>query len=119
MQCCGDRFAVDSTVSWSAFPVTDPSGYDEFLDAELSASITDHEEHHAIDDQNLATVSGVVRSIDAVFCRYRVADRVATPIARSGVLEPRSSVDGWEAEDEVGFGRTFVGYLVTLESDQV
>jgi hypothetical protein len=115
MQCCGEPFALDSLVTWSAVPVTGPDWYSEFLDVEVAASITDHEEHHADDRLNLTNLIGVVRSIDAVFCRYHVVDRTATPIARSGVLEPRTSVDGWEAEDEIGVGRTFVGYLVNLD----
>lgn len=115
MQCCGDPFALDSSVTWSTFPVTDPTWWNEFLDPEVASSITDHEEHHAQDDRKLANVNGVVRSIDAVFCRFRVVDRAATPIAGSGVLEARTPVDGWEEEDEVGVGRSFVGYLVTLD----
>ncbi len=117
MQCCGDPFTLDSDVTWSTAAVTDPSWYGDFLDVEVAASITDHEEHHTDDDQNLTSMSGVVRSIDAVFCRYEVVNRAATPVARSGVLEPRSSVDGWEDEEELGVGRTFVGYLVSLDTE--
>jgi hypothetical protein len=120
MQCCGDPFAIDSTVSWSTFRVTDTAWFGEFLDAEVAASITDYEERHDLgNDRTLERTSGVVRAVDAVFCRYRIVDRVATPIAATGVLEPRSSVDGWEDEDDMGAGRSFVGYLVTLDTEQI
>lgn len=118
MQCCGDPFAVDSRVSWSTFRVTDPGWFGEFLEADVAASITDYEERHGLgNDRTLERTTGQVLAIDAVFCHYRVVDRAATPIAGSGVLEPRSSVDGWEDEDDTGAGRTFVGYLVSVDTE--
>jgi hypothetical protein len=116
MQCCGDPFTLDSNVMWSTAAVTGPSWYEDFLDVEVAASITDREEHHS-DGRDLTRTSGVVRSIDAVFCRYQVVDRVGTPVAHSGVLEPRTSADGWEDDEEIGVDRSFVGYLVSLDTE--
>ena len=117
MQCCGDPFVIGSDVSWSVWPVADSSWYAEFLDPETANSITDHEDHHPDEDAELGQVRGVVLLIDAVFCRYAVGrDGGATPIEGSGFLEPRTSADGWEAEDDLGVGRTFMAYLVNVES---
>lgn len=113
MQCCGDAFSVGSTVEWSAYPVTDRDWYSGFLDAELVATITDHEEHHS-DVSQLARLRGVVESIGAVFCHYRLVGQMATPIAGSGFVEQRDSADGWEMEGELGEGPTFAGYLVMV-----
>ena len=117
-QCCGDPFAIDSNVTWTTFPVTDPTWFDEFLDAEVASSITDHEQRHDVgDERNLERTTGVDRAIDAVFCRFRVVDGVATPIAGTGTLEARTSVSGSEDDDDWGEGRSFVGYLVSLDTD--
>lgn len=114
MQCCGEPFEVGASIEWTVLPVTDATGYAAFLEPHVVARITDREDHHT-DSRELVTMRGVVRSIDAVFCRYRVRGKAAVPVERSGVLEQRRVASGWEADDEVGAGRTFVGYLVALE----
>lgn len=115
MQCCGEPFAEGSDVEWTVVPVTDTSWYAEILVPDVAASITDREDHHS-ERRDLVTVRGVVRSIDAVFCRYRVRARVAVPIAGSGVLVSRRSVDGWEDDSTSEPPRTFVGYVVALDT---
>lgn len=115
MQCCGEPFAVSSRVEWTVLPVADAAWFAEILGPELAAGITDHEEHHS-DRLDLVTMRGVVRSIDAVFCRYRVRAKAAVAIEGSGVLVPRQAANGWEDDDERGDGLSFVGYLVALDT---
>lgn len=116
MQCCGQPFAVDSLVEWTTVRVTDPADYAELLDAETAASITDHEEHHTDRPTDLQHIRGLVRQIDAVYGRYRLDGQTALPVPGSGVLAPRTSVDGWE-DDDSGDGPRFVGYLVRVDAD--
>jgi hypothetical protein len=117
MQCCGDPFEVGSQISWSTATVDDRSWFEQFLDSSTAASITHHEEHHAQDPNRLGVTRGVVRSIDAVYCRYALGGPAASPVAGSAELRPRSSADGWEEEtrDDEWVEPRFVGYLVQLE----
>lgn len=115
MQCCGTPFAVNSRVSWSTIPVDDHSWYAQFLDPDVAAAITDREEHHS-DASRLNQLARLVREIDAVFCRYQDDNSAALPVGGSGELEPRSTADGWEDDDALGIGRSFVGYLVTVDT---
>ena len=120
MQCCGDPFALGSTVTWSTIPVTDTSGFAEFLDEETATGITDCEERHAHEDQELEEIEGVVHSIDAVFCQRRMEGGMNVPIPGSGFCEPRSSVtNGSEPEESQGVRRSFVGYIVRVETEGV
>ena len=119
MQCCGDPFAVGSTMTWSTVPVTDTTGFAVFLDPAVAASITDHEERHPYNDHEvneLHEITGVVTSIDAAFCRYVTNNGISEPAAGSGICEPRSQVtNGWESrpgDEEL----SFVGYLVMVET---
>jgi hypothetical protein len=117
MQCCVDPFEVNSQISWSTATVDDCSWFEEFLDSSIAASITHHEVHHAQDPSLLGVTRGVVRSIDAVYCRYALDGRAASPVPGSGELRPRLSADGWEEEttDDEWVEPRFVGYLVQLE----
>jgi hypothetical protein len=117
-QCCGEPFAIDSKVAWSTYRVTDPTWFNQFLDAEVASSITDHEQSHDLgDDRDLERTTGVVRAVHAVFCRYLEVDDVAMPIPGSGVLESRTSVGRSEPDDaDTDDGRSFIGYLVSLDT---
>src|SRR4051794_13560809 len=71
MQCCGEPFNVGSQVSWSL--AADPGR--EFLAIvmgdDVAATVTHREEHHGCDPRdNAPKTDGVVRSIQAVRCRY-------------------------------------------------
>lgn len=114
MQCCGEPFAVGSLVTWTTYPISDRGWFAGFLDDATAAAITDHEDHHCSTDERSQVRSGVVRSIDAVFCRYRRRGNTMSPIEGSGVLLPRTTADGWEGDDPSDDELRFVGYLVDL-----
>ena len=116
MQCCGDPFAIGSAVNWTTVPTVDREFLASFLGHAAAARFTDAEEHHTAGTAELDRLTGVVRAIEAVFCRYVPSERdsggVRSPGAHSGKAIPRSSVDGWEKEKD---GLTFVGYAVTVD----
>lgn len=76
--------------------------------------ITDYVENHASAEATLIRVSGVVRAIHAVTCRYErlPGANVMTPVERSGILRSVSNIDAWERDDN---GSTFVGYAADIE----
>jgi hypothetical protein len=123
MQCCGDPFRVGSVVSWT---LSRQVAYDflcQVIGSELTAKITDAEDHHqAIVTDDIATC-GTVTSIEAAFCSFApkpddpTAGRpILQPVQGTGELEARETADGWEQETE---RRRFVGYLVTIENDAI
>jgi hypothetical protein len=116
MQCCGEPFAIGSRVTWTTYPISERDWFAGFLDAATAAAITDHEDHHSSTADPSHVRSGAVRSIDAVFCRYRRRGKTMSPIEGSGVLLPRTSADGWEDDDPSDDGLRFVGYLVDLDT---
>lgn len=126
MQCCGEPFDIGSTVTWTTRGDVDRDWLAQVLDTAVVDSITDREEHHGGEDEpvELHELHGIVRSIDAVFCRYTApdGDRISVPVGGSGRLEPRTSADGWEHDvdpevpaAEPALGHDFIGYLVDLD----
>jgi hypothetical protein len=116
MQCCGDPFASGSAIDWTTGQTVDREFLASFLGHAAAARFTDAEEHHTEVTVELDRLIGVVRAIEAVFCRYVPSERdggsVLAPAAHSGKAIPRSSADGWEKEKD---GLTFVGYAVTVD----
>ena len=117
MQCCGKAFDVGSQVSWSL--AADPGR--EFLATvvgdEIAATVTHREEHHGSDPtDNAPKTDGVVRSIQAVRCRYEADPKQPRaglyPVKGSGVMMTVESADGSDPDDD---DAKFVGYLITLE----
>lgn len=109
LECCGERFAVGSQVSWTLKPV-DREFLEPVLGHAQAARLTDAEEHHG-DGADDAPAIGVVRSIHAVFCSYelRAGASHRTPVAGSGVVIERAAAEPRDEHDE---GRTFLGYIV-------
>jgi hypothetical protein len=113
LQCCGDPFAVGSTVAWWLSPTVDRDFLGTVLAAADVGRITDVQEAH-FDGLDGRTVEGVVREIERVMCRYApVGDGpLHVPVTGSAVVTAQATADGWESE--TGDVR-FVGYLVRLE----
>jgi hypothetical protein len=112
MECCGDAFSTGSVVRWTVAPA-DHDFLDVVLGEELSAQVTDAEEHHH--DPATTTVqrlNGVVRSIRTVSCRYAKPDGASAlyPVENSAVLTDVASTD----DDPSMTGLVFLGWLVTV-----
>jgi hypothetical protein len=124
MQCCGDPFATGSTVTWTLEPLD--GGYlAEVLGEEEAARLTGAEEHHGgVEGRESRVATGVVRTIDAVFCRFAPRDtsegRALYPVRGTAVVVAKTSADGWERErhgpefesDDI----KFLGYVVDLDT---
>jgi hypothetical protein len=120
LMCCGDPFAVGSTVTWLLYPVEDDDR--RFFVAVFGevdgGRVTDVEERHDFGGwaaaPALTPVTGVVRSIEAASWAFRpqpVDEQDPYPPPDSVVVEARSSAS---RHDEVG-GQWCCGYLVDLE----
>ena len=70
MQCCGGKFSVGDRVSWTLVPEPDLEFPESVLGKARAALVTHREEHHGGLAAGAPTTSGVVRSIQAVSCRY-------------------------------------------------
>jgi hypothetical protein len=114
IQCCGEPFAVGSTVTWELSRTVDRDFLGSVFGEAGAARITDCEEHHG-DALDADPLVGVVRSIERVSCSYAPEDddsNVLSPVGGSAVLSAVQHADGWEPEtDDV----RFVGYVVTLD----
>jgi hypothetical protein len=115
MECCGEPFAVGSTVSWNVVTPSDVRRFTAVLGYATASAIEAVESHHGLDDrEEQGTVEGVVRSIDAVFCRNeeRAASETLYPVEGSAVRVSLSSAPRTEAAPQ---RLDFVGYLVHLD----
>ena len=121
LDCCGDPFALGSTVAWELHSVAD--GERRFLravfGADTAARITDGYERHGVHEPT-SEVVGIVRSIDAVSWQVHPMAADESPLtdalglyAQPGSLaiEARSAA---KAFDWVG-GRECFGYIVELD----
>ena len=113
MQCCGDPFAVGDAVCWMAVRSAGMKEVDSILGLENGTSIEWVEDHHDLADTE--PLSAIVQAIQAVFYRFRLADRAVVPIMGSGVLIANSHATGWGDESE---DVKFLGYIVTLTPAQ-
>jgi hypothetical protein len=116
IQCCGEPFAVGSTVDWTVHPVEDRDLLGTVLGLDRAATVDVEEDHHSEEELG-SSITGEVVRIDAVRCRYGPGpddDGVSYPVMGSTVLTPVSRADGWETD--VG-DLWFAGYLVVLEPD--
>ena len=116
MQCCGHPFQIGSEVSWTISPRVGSEFLAQVLGPDEALRITDAEEHHGGIPDDSPRTAGTVISIRAVFCEFAPEPgsnpQTRFPVVGTGVLEDRSSVDGWEPEDD---RRHFLGYIVTME----
>jgi hypothetical protein len=116
-QCCGERFEVGSTISWTVAANPDRAFLADVLGAEGAASITDIEDHH-VELLRDEPVVGTVRAITALFCSYAMPSASAKglyPVRDTAVLEARDRADGREREE--GNRRVFLGYLVDVDEE--
>jgi len=119
LQCCGEPFTVGEAVKWTAVAGADAEFLTVVLGAERAAQITHAEEHHA--EHLPPSIEGVVRSIEAVQCRFAPREggaRVLFPVPDSLVLTTLTRADGSESEpgaDAKAGGASFVGYVVGLD----
>ncbi|WP_067489316.1 DUF6578 domain-containing protein [Actinomadura hibisca] len=113
MECCGDPYSVGSTVTWTLGDL-DRAWLTTVLGAETAAKVNATEEHHT-DTDRVARISGEVKSISAVHCRYAPRPggdtRTYWPVAGTTVLTRLTSTnDGSPDRDDL----RFVGYLVQI-----
>lgn len=85
------------------------------LGEERAAALTDHEDHHEVDDGPMELLAGRVDRIEAISCRYELRDRAMYPMAGTTQAVLRDEADGWEPEGE-DVDLRFVGYVVTVEA---
>jgi hypothetical protein len=122
MECCGDPFAVGSTIAWRVSRVPDDDFLGSVLGTGEASEVTASYEHHG-DREQMAGLTGVVRRIRAVFCDYGIEApeaKVARPVAGTGSTTELDAVDrgGVSELGPDGLPRLthrFVGYLVDLE----
>lgn len=108
MQCCGEPFAIGSSVRWST-RAPDSDHLATFLGDGEAAHVDAAEEHHSDDGDELEHVSGTVTAIAALFGRYAPLPGKPNVLFRSpgsGVLHAREQATSWEHELE---SRQFVG----------
>jgi uncharacterized protein DUF6578 len=105
LECCGEPFAVGTRVRWT---VVKPDR--EWLTSVLgdrAATVTHMEEHHHPPDGASSVVTGTVRRIWAVSCRYapRPDDdpRVLHPVPGTAVLKKLTTATGHEPEAQPGY----------------
>jgi hypothetical protein len=115
MACCGDAFALNSTVKWSTTEFDDEF-LRSFLPDEVVSAVTEAEERHDESAGRLASLSGTVVSIDAVYTRYelRPGERAMTPVAGSGAVKPLLDSNVVDDEELRRQGLRFVGYVVEI-----
>lgn len=116
MQCCGTPFRIGERISWTLARVQDDLFLEDLLGVDRASTITDCEDHHDVaPNPDESPTEGEVRTISAVFCDYRPDPARPGPglfpVAGTGDVQARDSVDGWEPETEV---RKLIGYLVEV-----
>lgn len=114
MECCGERFSRGSLVHWTVAPA-DHDFLDSVLGEELSEKVTDAEEHHHDPAATaVQSLSGVVRSIQAVSCQYAKPSGASSlyRVENTAVLTEVSSTDDARSTADL----VFLGWLVSVAS---
>lgn len=114
MQCCGDPFRVGQSVEFSTTPVIDREFLGVVLGDQRAAALTDYEDHHDLDQGPMSPLTGTVKHIEAISCRYERQDRAMYPVPGTAKVVRRDEATGWEPE---GDHIHFVGYIVTLQPE--
>jgi hypothetical protein len=125
MMCCGEPFAVGSTVTWTLYSLGDGERrfFTAVLGKEMSDRLTDIEERHdfsgSTDAPPTELAEGVVRSIEAVSWQaHPLADDSPVTDALALYALPGSTVIAAQSsasrDDKVG-GRRCMGYVVDLD----
>jgi hypothetical protein len=115
LQCCGRSFTIGSTVTWT---VDDPDTewLTTVLGPDITATIDAAEDHHTDAGPDKVTLTGTVRSIKTVHCRYAPdpdsAPRTLYPVPSSGIATDVRRADGLTPDQD---GLRFAGYLVHLD----
>lgn len=122
MECCGTPFAVGDPVAWSVRRDVDRAFLTAAAAPEVADAVQYREEHHEDTAEDAVDpaleVTGHVRAIRAVTCRYEV-DQVeggSSPAPGSGML---TDVTGTAARPPQSAGRSHVGWVVALEVSDV
>jgi len=110
--CCGDHWAIGSSVSWTVEP---PNR--EYLDPLFApgagVTIDWHEERHDESRAGLRTLAGTIVAIAGVDLDYEARDpdepKMMYPVAGSARLAPLTKSEGDELRRD-----NFTGYVVTL-----
>lgn len=119
VECCGDPFAIGSTVSWTVLPITDPDWLSDVLGPERAATVDAAEDHHTDAPDHLREITGVVQAISTVHCEFAMRrprdPQGLRPVPGTCVLNDVERVDGTPPRRA---GLSFVGYLVGLDADR-
>lgn len=115
MQCCGDPFRVGQRVEFSTTSQVDREFLSVVLGEQRTAALTDHEDHHDVAVGPKSSITGTVKSIEAISCRYEPRERAMYPVAgTTKAARCDEATGGWEPEDD---DVDFVGYVVTLQTE--
>jgi hypothetical protein len=116
MHCCGEPFQVGQQVTFSTNPAVDQDFLGVVLGEPGAPGVTHYEDHHGLDTEPMANLSGTVELIEAISCRYELRDGVIYPVAGTTRAVSRDEATGWEPEQREE-GLRFVGYVVTVNAE--
>ena len=115
IQCCGEEFAVGDQVTWPVLPAT--AAGPVFDGTEFASALVGRYEAH--EDESPPLVSGTVRAIRTVGCRYapgRPEDRSdLSPVPGTTVVEPVEAIERWYGTAFDPLVLMFCGWLVELD----
>lgn len=115
LRCCGAPIVVGSPAVFLLSSEVDREWLNDCLGKERAATVTAVYSHHSQHDDPVET-HGTIRPIGAIFQQYTPPDataRTRDPIPGTGSVESRTAGNGYEPPDGV---RTFLGYVVELET---
>jgi hypothetical protein len=96
MQCCGDPFRVGQRVEFSTTSEIDREFLGVVLGEERASALTDYEDHHDLEVGPVSLLSGTVKSIEAISCRYELRGREMYPVAGTTSAVRRNEATGWD-----------------------
>lgn len=117
IQCCGEEFAVGDEVAWPIAPVG-VTDWESLVGPELAAALTGSYEAH--EDEPTSRLTGTVRGIRTVSCRYAPAAppedaRTLCPVPGTTVLGGVEAIEKWYGTDFDPLVLRFCGWLVDLD----
>jgi len=99
-QCCGEPFAIGSTVDWMLSVDFSPDWMADVLGPSVGAEVTHVEDHHGLAPEGTPVTHGAVTRIRAASCRYAPDNsdpegRTYAAVRGTGRLDELQEADPW------------------------